>query len=65
MSIIAARRRSNPAISLWNRLVAIAEARPEVQAINRLNAVSDEELAARGVTRAGEVRRILGARYLL
>jgi uncharacterized protein YjiS (DUF1127 family) len=49
---------------LWSRLVALAEARPEARAINRLNAMSDEDLAARGLTRAGEARRILASRYL-
>ncbi len=37
---------------------------PEARAINRLNAMSDEDLAARGLTRAGEARRILAGRYL-
>lgn len=50
--------------TLWGRLVAMAEARPEMRAIQRLNALSDDDLAARGLTRAGEVRRILGSRYI-
>jgi hypothetical protein len=50
--------------ALWGRLVAMAEARPEMRAIQRLNALSDDDLAARGLTRAGEVRRILGSRYI-
>ncbi|MEZ5797517.1 MAG: hypothetical protein R3D63_08700 [Paracoccaceae bacterium] len=65
MASIIARRMSNPLVSFWGGLIALAEARPEARAINRLDALSDEELAARGLTRMGELRRILGARYLL
>jgi hypothetical protein len=55
---------NSPRASLWTRLIALAEARPEVQALDRLNKISDEALAARGLTRMGEIRRILGARYI-
>lgn len=57
---------SNPArrATFWDRLVAMAEARPEVRALNRLGNTSDEELAARGLTRMGELQRILGGRYI-
>ncbi|MCV2863379.1 DUF1127 domain-containing protein [Defluviimonas sp. WL0075] len=44
-------------------LVALAEAGPRMEAIRRLNATSDEDLAARGLTRAGEVQRIFRDRY--
>jgi len=57
-------RHSNPVVSLWCHLITLAESRPEARAINRLSMISDEQLAADGLTRAGEVRRILGARYL-
>ncbi len=51
--------------ALWRRLVALAESRPDVRALNRLNATTDEDLAARGLTRVGEVHRIMGARFYI
>ncbi|WP_265500351.1 hypothetical protein [Paracoccus beibuensis] len=42
-------------------MVALAEASPQMRALNRLSALSDADLAAHGLTREGEVRRILGA----
>ena len=50
--------------SLWHRLLSLTETRPEIRAINRLSLTSDEHLAAHGLTRADESRRIRGARYL-
>lgn len=44
-------------------LVRLAENGPRMQAVQRLNETSDEELAARGLTREGEIRRIFGAHY--
>lgn len=41
-------------------LVQLAESGPKMDQIRRLNATSDEDLAARGLTREGEVRRIFG-----
>ena len=41
-------------------MVALAEASPQMRALNRLGETSDADLAARGLTREGEVRRILG-----
>ena len=41
-------------------MVQLAEANPRMQALERLNRVSDAELAARGLTRDGEIRRIMG-----
>ncbi|MDM7458072.1 MAG: hypothetical protein P3W94_001695 [Paracoccus sp. (in: a-proteobacteria)] len=41
-------------------MVALAEASPQMRALSRLSEMSDEELAARGLTRDGEIRRILG-----
>jgi hypothetical protein len=46
-------------------LIALAEAGPRAQEIERLNAATDEELAARGKTREGEIRRIFGARLYI
>ncbi len=49
--------------SLGNVLIAIAEAGPRMEAIRRLNAMSDKDLHARGLTREGEVRRIFGDHF--
>lgn len=57
--------RLNLLAGLFSRLAAVAESRPEMRAINHLSAMSDEALAARGLTRAGETRRILGAGYFV
>ncbi|QYK40144.1 MAG: DUF1127 domain-containing protein [Paracoccaceae bacterium] len=46
----------------WNFLVLLAESGPMMEQVRRLNATTDEDLAARGLTREGEVRRIFGAR---
>lgn len=44
-------------------LIRLAENGPRMQAVQRLNETTDEELAARGLTREGEVRRIFGSLY--
>lgn len=44
--------------SVFDTLVMFAETGRHMDEVNKLNATSDEELAARGVTRADEVRRI-------
>lgn len=49
-----------PFLAIGRFLVLIAEASPKVRQLERLNAQSDAQLAARGLTRDGEVRRILG-----
>lgn len=49
-----------PVRGLGRFLVALAEATPQAKALARLSQVSDAQLAARGLTRDGEVRRILG-----
>ena len=41
-------------------MVALAEASPQMRSLSKLSQMSDEELTAKGVTREGEVRRILG-----
>ncbi len=41
-------------------MIMLAEASPQMRALNRLSQISDEELSAKGLTREGEVRRILG-----
>ncbi|MFN4158279.1 MAG: hypothetical protein ACK4GO_07750 [Gemmobacter sp.] len=47
---------------LWAVLMSLAEHGPMMGEVRRLNALSDADLAARGLTREGEVRRIFGAR---
>lgn len=54
---------ARPFVATFNVLVAMAEAHPRMAQINRLNALSDAELAARGTTRADEVRRIFPHHY--
>lgn len=67
-STATAAQTNRPATGLFARfvafLIASAEARPIMQALNALNATSDEQLAGRGLTRDGEIRRILG-RYAM
>lgn len=41
-------------------MIMLAEASPQMRALSRLSEVSDEELKAKGLTRDGEIRRILG-----
>lgn len=41
-------------------LVHLAETSPRMRAIDHLSRMSDDELAARGLTRDGELRRIMG-----
>lgn len=49
-----------PFIAVGRFLVMIAEASPKVQELERLSRISDRTLAARGLTRDGEMRRIMG-----
>lgn len=49
-----------PFVAVGQFLVLLAEASPRMRALEKLNRVSDADLAARGLTRDGEVRRILG-----
>jgi hypothetical protein len=42
--------------------VLLAEAGPLTAKINKLNATSDEELAARGVTRSDEIQRLFAGK---
>ena len=50
-----------PFRAIGHFMVALAEASPQMRALNRLSTISDAELAARGLTREDEIRRILGA----
>ena len=49
-----------PLLAIGRFLLLVAKARPGVQELERLSQQSDTQLAARGLTREGELRRILG-----
>lgn len=50
---------------IGNLMVAAAETGPIMKEVNKLNALTDADLAAKGLTREGEIRRIFGARYYI
>ena len=54
-----------PFVALGRFMVMIAEANSKVRELERLNQRSDAQLAARGLTRDGEIRRILGVSAIL
>ncbi|GAD57636.1 DUF1127 domain-containing protein [Limimaricola cinnabarinus] len=54
-----------PFAAIGRGLVAIAEAGPRMQQVRRLNEMSDDDLAALGVTRAEMVRKIFGGSIYL
>ncbi len=47
--------------SIFNALIAIAEASPRYKAVEKINALSDDQIEAMGTTRADLVRDALGA----
>lgn len=51
---------ATPFIAIGRFLVMIAEANGKVRELERLNLQSDAQLSARGLTRDGEIRRIMG-----
>lgn len=54
-----------PFLAVGRLLVHLAETSPRIREIERLNSLSDEDLARRGLTRDGEIRRILGVSALI
>lgn len=54
-----------PLRAMGRLLITMAEASPQMRALNRLSQLSDQELAAKGLTRDGEIRRILGGAAVL
>lgn len=54
-----------PFVAVGRFVVYLAETSPRVHALERLGSLSDEELARRGLTREGEIRRILGVSALI
>jgi len=65
----AARHPGNPIIRLLSRalggLSSAAARNPRLLALTRLGELTDEELAARGLTREAELRRILAGRFII
>ncbi|MDB6179437.1 hypothetical protein PAF17_18295 [Paracoccus sp. Z330] len=55
LSVLAA-----PFAAIGRFLVVLAEAQPRMRALQKLNEMTDAELADQGLTREGEVRRIMG-----
>ncbi|MBP1807472.1 DUF1127 domain-containing protein [Rubellimicrobium aerolatum] len=51
-----------PFRALWSALLLIAEAKGCMAEVERLNRLSDADLAARGTSREEQVRRIFGVR---
>lgn len=49
-----------PFAAIGRFMVFLAEMNPKLRQLNRLGQTSDEALAARGVTRESEMRRIMG-----
>ena len=49
---------ARPFRAVFSVMLHLAECGPRMDQVRQLNATSDEELAARGLTRDGEVRRI-------
>jgi hypothetical protein len=47
---------------VWAFLITLAESGAMMDEVRKLNATSDHDLAARGLSREGEVRRIFGPR---
>lgn len=54
-----------PFTALGRFLVLLAEANPKMRELDRLSRVTDEDLAAKGLTRDGEIRRIMGVNSYL
>lgn len=50
-----------PFRAVWGFLILLAEASPKMQELERLRHISDAELEERGLTRDGEIRRIIGS----
>lgn len=46
---------------IWNAIVQMGENSSRAQTVKRLNAVSDEQLASMGITRAQLVQRALSS----
>ena len=49
-----------PFVALGRFMVLLAESNSKMRAMTRLNELSDSALAAKGLTRTAEMRRIMG-----
>lgn len=56
---------ARPFVAVWNFMIMVAEAHPKMDAINKLNRLSDDQLAARGTSREAEIRRIFAGQFYL
>lgn len=54
---------ARPFVAMFGFLVMLAESNSYMKEVTRLNNTSDAELAARGLTRAGEISRIFKGCY--
>ncbi|WP_323006786.1 hypothetical protein [Pseudorhodobacter sp.] len=54
---------ARPFIAFYNLLILLAEMNPRMEAVNKLNALTDAQLAERGTTRGEEVRRLFANKY--
>lgn len=54
---------ARPFVAFWNFLILLAEAHPKMNAVNKLNTLTDEQLEERGTTRSDEVRRIFAGHF--
>ncbi len=52
-----------PVRMIWSALIALSESSSRMKAVHELNTLSDEELAAHGMTRTDAVRRIFNDNY--
>lgn len=50
-----------PFVAIGHFLVMISEAQPRMRELEKLGKLTDEQLAEKGLTREGELRRIMGA----
>lgn len=55
---------ARPFVAIFEFLIALAEATPKAQQLQALSEMSDAALAARGLTRQGEIARIMGGYYM-
>jgi hypothetical protein len=56
---------ARPFVAIWNFMILMAESHPKMEEVRKLNAKTDEDLAARGTSREAEVRRIFSDRLYL
>ncbi|MBE0412105.1 MAG: hypothetical protein IBX59_00555 [Yoonia sp.] len=55
---------ARPFVAVFEFLIALAEANPTARQLQTLSETSDAALATRGLTRQGEIARIMGGSYM-